>query len=40
VSVLSHRISLKASIKFLKSTDDFIKQEFEKLGSSQIGDYR
>ena len=39
VSVLSHRISLKASIKFLKSTDEFIKEEFAKF-SSQPGDYR
>ena len=39
VSVLSHRISLKASIKFLKSTDEFIKEEYEKH-SDQIGDYR
>jgi Mg-chelatase subunit ChlI len=39
VSVLSHRISLKPSIKFLKSTDDFIKEEFEKF-SDTPSDYR
>jgi magnesium chelatase subunit I len=39
VSVLSHRISLRPSIKFLKSTDDFIKEEFEKF-SDRTGDYR
>ncbi len=30
ISVLSHRISLKPSIKFLKSTEEYIKEEFEK----------
>ncbi|MBN2459572.1 AAA family ATPase [Candidatus Woesearchaeota archaeon] len=39
VSVLSHRISLKPSVKFLKSPEDFIKEEFEKF-LSQMGDYR
>jgi Mg-chelatase subunit ChlI len=39
VSVLSHRISLKPSIKFLKSSEDFVKQEFEKF-LTQTGDYR
>jgi magnesium chelatase subunit I len=39
VSVLGHRISLKPSIKFLKSTDDFIKEEYEKV-SDTPGDYR
>jgi Mg-chelatase subunit ChlI len=39
VSVLSHRIMLKPSIKFLKSTDDFIKEEFEKF-TDRPGDYR
>jgi magnesium chelatase subunit I len=39
VSVLSHRITLKPSIKFLKSTDDYIKEEFEKY-SERPGDYR
>jgi magnesium chelatase subunit I len=39
VSVLSHRISLKPSIKFLKSTDEFIKEEYEKF-SEKPGDYR
>ncbi|MBU1199218.1 MAG: AAA family ATPase [Nanoarchaeota archaeon] len=36
VSVLSHRISLKPSVKFLKSPEDYIKEEFEKF-SNQIG---
>lgn len=39
VSVLSHRISLKPSIKFLKSPEDFVKEELEKF-LSQMGDYR
>lgn len=39
VSVLSHRITLKPSIKFLKSSEDFIKEEFEKF-SERPGDYR
>ncbi|MFH0869496.1 MAG: AAA family ATPase [archaeon] len=39
VSVLSHRISLKPSIKFLKSTDEYIREEFEKF-SSRSGEYR
>ena len=37
VSVLSHRISLKPSMKFLKSTEEYVKEEFEKYTSS--GDY-
>ena len=36
VSVLSHRISLKPSVKFLKSPEDFIKEEFEKF-SNEVG---
>ncbi|MBN1792396.1 AAA family ATPase [Candidatus Woesearchaeota archaeon] len=39
VSVLSHRITLKASIKFLKSTDDFIREEYKEY-SARPGDYR
>jgi Mg-chelatase subunit ChlI len=39
VSVLSHRLSLKPSVKFLKSPEDFVKEEFEKF-LSQTGDYR
>jgi len=39
VSVLSHRISLKPSVKFLKSPEDYVKEEFEKF-FKQIGDYR
>ncbi len=31
VSVLSHRINLKPSIKFLKSPEDYIREEFEKF---------
>jgi magnesium chelatase subunit I len=31
ISVLSHRIELKPSIKFLQSPEDFIKNEFEKF---------
>ena len=34
VSVLSHRISLKPSIKFLKSTEEYVKEEFEKYTES------
>ena len=36
VSVLSHRISLKPSIKFLKTPEDYIKEEFEKF-SNEVG---
>ncbi|MBW2990913.1 AAA family ATPase [Candidatus Woesearchaeota archaeon] len=36
VSVLSHRITLKPSVKFLKTPEDFIKEEFEKF-SKQMG---
>jgi len=39
VSVLSHRISLKPSVKFLKSPEDFIREEFEKF-MGKPGDYR
>jgi MoxR-like ATPase len=39
VSVLSHRISLKPSVKFLKSPEDYVKEEFEKF-IGQPGDYR
>jgi MoxR-like ATPase len=39
VSVLSHRLSLKPSVKFIKSPEDFVKEEFEKL-TSKMGDYR
>lgn len=39
VSVLSHRMSLKPSVKFLKSNDDFIKEEYQKF-SDKPGDYR
>lgn len=31
LSVLSHRIELKPSVKFLQKPEDFIKQEFEKF---------
>ena len=31
ISVLSHRISLKPSAKYLKSPEDFIKEEFDKF---------
>ena len=36
VSVLSHRISLKPSVKFLKTPEDYIKEEYEKF-SKQMG---
>ncbi len=36
VSVLSHRISLKPSIKFLKLPEEFVKEEFERF-SNEIG---
>ena len=39
VSVLSHRISLKPSVKFLKTPEDYVKEEFEKF-IGQPGDYR
>ena len=39
VSVLSHRISLKPSVKFLKSAEDFVREEFEKF-MGKPGDYR
>jgi magnesium chelatase subunit I len=39
VSVLSHRMSLKPSIKFLKTPEDFVKEEFEKF-MGKPGDYR
>jgi magnesium chelatase subunit I len=39
VSVLSHRISLKPSVKFLKSPDDYVREEFEKF-MGKPGDYR
>jgi Mg-chelatase subunit ChlI len=39
VSVLSHRISLKSSLKFLKLTEDFVREEFEKF-SGKTGGYR
>ncbi|MBN2141866.1 AAA family ATPase [Candidatus Woesearchaeota archaeon] len=38
VSVLSHRMTLKPSIKFLKSTDEFIREEYKEY-SSRPGDY-
>jgi Mg-chelatase subunit ChlI len=31
ISVLSHRIELKPSVKFLQNPEDFIKQEFDKF---------
>ncbi len=37
VSVLSHRISLKPSVKFLKSPEDFVKEEFEKFSKEMGG---
>lgn len=37
ISVLAHRISLKSSIKYLKSPSEFLKEEFEKLVKSNIG---
>ncbi|HHE36492.1 MAG TPA: AAA family ATPase [Candidatus Woesearchaeota archaeon] len=39
ISVLSHRISLKPSVKFLKSPEDYIKEEFEKFFKKK-GGYR
>jgi magnesium chelatase subunit I len=38
VSVLSHRICLKASIKYLKKPEDFIEEEYEKF-LSEMGEY-
>ncbi|MBW3015436.1 AAA family ATPase [Candidatus Woesearchaeota archaeon] len=37
VSVLAHRISLKPSVKYLKSPAEFIKEEFESLMNSNYG---
>ena len=31
VSVVSHRVTLKPSVKYLKSPDEFIKEEFKKF---------
>ncbi|MFW6383632.1 MAG: AAA family ATPase [Nanoarchaeota archaeon] len=36
VSVLSHRIRLKPSVKYLKDTTEFIKEEFENFSESKI----
>jgi len=37
VSVLSHRIRLKPSIKYLSSTEEFVEQEFEKFSKKKGG---
>ncbi len=37
VSVLSHRISLKPSVKFLKSPENYVKEEFEKFSKEMGG---
>lgn len=37
VSVLSHRIRLKPSMKYLISPEEFVKKEFEKFSKSNIG---
>ncbi len=37
VSVLSHRIRLKPSMKYLLSPEDFVKKEFEKFANSNVG---
>ncbi len=37
VSVLSHRIRLKPSIKYLSSTEEFVKEEFEKYSKKKGG---
>lgn len=37
ISVIAHRISLKPSIKYLKSPADFIKDQFESLMDSNYG---
>jgi Mg-chelatase subunit ChlI len=33
ISVLSHRIELKPSVKYLQSTEDFVKDEFKKFAA-------
>ncbi|MFW6449879.1 MAG: AAA family ATPase [Nanoarchaeota archaeon] len=38
VSVLSHRIRLKPSVKYLKDTTEFIKEEFEKFTQEKFSD--
>ncbi len=34
ISVISHRITMKPSVKYVKSPEDFVKEEFRKFSSS------
>lgn len=37
ISVLSHRIELKPSLKFVQLTEEFLQKEFEKFSKTEGG---
>ncbi|MBS3136734.1 MoxR family ATPase [Candidatus Woesearchaeota archaeon] len=38
ISVISHRISLKPSVKYLESTTEFVERQFKKLNTERLHD--